>query len=55
MILHLDYRNAILSGCPEVAIKLCQKVQNMAARIILNKHPGDSVTKYLKLLHWLPI
>ena len=27
----------------------------MAARIILNKHPRDSATQCLKLLHWLPI
>ena len=55
VITHLDYGNAILSGCPEVMIELLQKVQNMAARIILNKHPRDSETQCLKLLHWLPI
>ena len=43
-ISHLNYGNAILSGSPEVTIKLHQKVQNMAARIILNKHPRDSAT-----------
>ena len=53
-ILHLDYRSAILSGWPEVMTELLQKVQNMAARIILNKHPMDSATQCPKLLHWLP-
>ena len=47
--------NPILSSCPEVMIELLQKVQNMVTRIILNKHPRDSSTQCLKLLHWLPI
>ena len=55
VVSHLDYRNATLSGCPEVTTEFLQKVQNMAARIILNKYPGDSATQCLKLLHWLPI
>ena len=36
-------------------IELLQKVQNMVARIILNKHPRDSATQCLKLLHCLSI
>ena len=55
VVLHLDYRNVILSSCSEVTIELLQKVQNMAARIILSTHPRDNVTPCLKLLHWLPI
>ena len=55
VILHLDYRNAIPSGCSEVMIELLKKVQNMSARIMLNKHPRDSATQGLKLLHLLPI
>ena len=51
----MDYGNAILSGCPDVTIELLQKVQNTAARFILNKKSRDSATQCLKLLHWLPI
>ena len=37
-ISHLDYSNAILIGCPDTTLSLMQKVQNTAARMILNKH-----------------
>ena len=37
-ISHLDYSNAILIGCPDTTLNLMQKVQNTAARMILNKH-----------------
>ena len=32
-----------------------QKVQNTAARMVLNKHQRYSATECLKQLHWLPI
>ena len=32
-----------------------QKVQNTAARMVLNKHQSYSATECLKQLHWLPI
>ena len=32
-----------------------QKVQNTAARMVLNKHQSHSATECLKQLHWLPI
>ena len=51
----MDYGNAILSGCPDVTIELLQKVQNMAATIILNRKLRDSAKQCLKSLHWLPI
>ena len=49
------YGNVILSSCPNVTIHLLQKVQNMAARIILSKKIRDSATQCLKSLHWFPI
>ena len=36
-------------------LSLMQKVQNTAARMILNKHRSYSATECLKQLHWLPI
>ena len=55
MISHLDYANAILVGWPETDIHKLQWVQNMAAKLILNKDKYDSVTECFKNLHWLPI
>ena len=51
----LDYSNAILIGCPDTTLSLMQKVQNTAARMILNKHQSYSATECFKQLHWLPI
>ena len=54
-ISHLDYSNAILIGCLDTTLSLMQRVQNTAARMILNKHRSYSATECLKPLHWLPI
>ena len=54
-ISHLNYGIAILIGCPDATLGLMQKVQNTAARLILNKHHSYSATECLKQLHWLPI
>ena len=35
--LHLDYANALYYGLPETSIKKLQRVQNMAAKVILGK------------------
>ena len=37
VISHLDYANAVLVGLPETDIHKLQCVQNMAAKLILNK------------------
>ena len=52
---HLDYCNAIFYGLPGVDLKRLQRVQNAAAKLVLNKSCRDSVTKCLFCLHWLPI
>ena len=55
VISHLDYANAILVGLPETDIHKLQWVQNMVAKLILNKDKHDSVTDCFIKLHWLPI
>ena len=44
-----------LIGLPGCSIKLVQKVQNMAAKLVLNLEKHDSSTEALKTLQWLPI
>ena len=55
VISHLDYANSILAGLPLCAINKLQRVQNMAAKLILKRNYQDSATDCLKSLHWLPI
>ena len=55
VISHLDYANAILAGLPKVSLDKLQRVQNMAAKIVLNKGQYDSSTRCLQELPWLPI
>ena len=51
---HLDYANSILAGFPKASIHQLQRVQNMAARIVLQRNKYESSSKCLEL-HWLPI
>ena len=52
---HLDYTNILYYGLPDCDIKKLQRVQNMAAKLVLKKGKYESATKCLKTLHWLPI
>ena len=52
---HLDYANGLLIGLQGCSIKLMQKVQNMAAKMVLNLKKHNSSTDATKTLHWLPI
>ena len=52
---HLGYCNSILLGIPEVTIKPFQRIQNMCAKLVLNRNKYDSSTAALKELNWLPI
>ena len=54
-ISHLNYDNAFLIGYPDTTLGLMQKVQNTAARMVLNKCQSYSAIECLKQLHWLPI
>ena len=55
LMTHLDYANSILAGLPKANIHQLQRVQNMAARIVLHRSKHESASKCLEELHWLPI
>ena len=55
IISHIDYCNSLFYGLPKTDIKKLQRVQSMAAKLILRKQKYDSVTACLKELHWLPV
>ena len=52
---HLDYCNAIFAGLPKVLLKILQKVQNIAVKLVLGHNQYDSSTMALKALHWLQV
>lgn len=51
----LDHCNSLLAGLSRSTILPLQRVQNAAARLVLDLRPHDHVTPALKLLHWLPV
>ena len=51
----LDYCNSLLYGCPQHLLHRLQKVQNSAARLVLQIPKTDHISPYLASLHWLPI
>ena len=55
VISHLDYTSTLLGGLPTCSIEQLQRVQNIAAKIVLGKGRYDSSTRCLAELHWLPI
>jgi hypothetical protein len=55
VVVHLDYANGLLAGLPNVNVSRLQRIQNMAAKVVLRKRKRDSATKCLKQLHWLPV
>ena len=52
---HMDYANGILLNVPDISIKPYQHLQNMSAKITLNRRKHSSTTEALKILHWLPV
>ena len=50
-----DYCNATLEGLPATHIARLQRIQNNAARLVLQNSKRQHVTPLLKILHWLPI
>ena len=55
VVQHLDYGNALLESLPGTTLAPLQRIQNMAAKLILKKGKYESATEARKLLHWLPI
>jgi len=53
VISHLDFTNAVLTGIPDCDIKRLQRVQNIAAKLVVNN--DENAHTCLKKLHWLPI
>ena len=51
----LDYGNALLIALPHDQINKLQRIQNMAARVIMFTLRRDHITPVLKDLHWLPV
>ena len=52
---HLDHSNAILYNCSDLVLNKMQRVQNAAAKIVLQRNYKSSSLLALKDLHWLPI
>ena len=55
VISHLDYANSILMALPAVDIDKFQRVQNLAAKVVLRHSKWDNPKVCMKVLHWLPI
>ena len=51
---HLDFSNSLLTGLPKKVYKVMQRVQNISAKLILNRDREDSWMNSLKELLWLP-
>ena len=51
----LDYCNCILMGTPNSVIQPLQKIQNLAARLVLLAPHHHHSSPLLEKLHWLPI
>jgi len=51
----IDYCNSVLYGAPSGTIQKLQRVQNNAARIVLQASWRSDVNSLLQTLHWLPV
>jgi len=51
----LDYCNALFAELPANTLAPLQRVQNAAARLVMNLKPSDHITAAFVELHWLPI
>ena len=55
VMLHIDYCNSLFVSLPETDISMLQRIQNIGAKLVLNKLRSYSATETLRQLHWLPI
>ena len=51
----LDYCNGLLNGLPKSQLVKLQRVQNAAARLVLNLRKYSHISPALYELHWLPV
>ena len=51
----IDYCNSVLAELPATTLATLQRVQNAAARLVLNLKRSDHITPALIQLHWLPV
>jgi hypothetical protein len=51
----IDYCNSVLAELPATTLAPLQRVQNAAARLVLNLKRTDHITPALIELHWLPV
>ena len=51
----VDFCNALFASLPASTIAPLQRVQNAAARLVLQLGPRDHISQGLRELHWLPI
>jgi len=54
VISRLDYCNSVLAGLPASTLAPLQRVQNTAARLVLNRDRRSHIIPALQQLHWLP-
>lgn len=52
---HLDYCNGLFAGCNAYTVRRLQRVQNTAARLVLDVPHSSPSQPLLRELHWLPI
>ena len=51
----IDYCNSLFVNLPDDSLKLLQRFQNRAAKMVLGGRKSDHVTPLLISLHWLPV
>ena len=55
VIFHIDYCNSLFVGLPETDISKLQRIQNVGAKLVLNKPISHSASETLRQFHWLPM
>ena len=55
VIFHIDFSNGLLTRLPNKSYKILHHMQNMSAKVILNKSHRDSSAECTLELHWLKV